>query len=53
MWGEQERQSKDGDSRPGDPGGDAAIATVDWVGFAHGVTDEYAVPAWWKLVPPS
>ena len=23
---------------------------VIWVGFAHGVTDEYAVPAWWRLV---
>jgi len=23
---------------------------VEWLGFAHGVTDPYAVPAWWRLV---
>ena len=22
---------------------------VEWAGFAHGVPDPYAVPAWWKI----
>ena len=22
---------------------------VDWVGYAHGQADDYAVPAWWRL----
>ena len=22
---------------------------VEWIGFAHGVEDPYAVPAWWRL----
>jgi hypothetical protein len=22
---------------------------VEWVGFAHGEADEFAVPAWWRL----
>jgi hypothetical protein len=21
---------------------------VEWIGFAHGVADDYAVPAWWR-----
>lgn len=25
---------------------------VEWVGFAHGASDEYAVPALWRLTPP-
>lgn len=24
---------------------------VDWIGFAHGVADDYAVPAWWRKRP--
>lgn len=23
---------------------------VEWAGYAHGVDDAYAVPAWWRLV---
>jgi hypothetical protein len=23
---------------------------VEWAGFAHGETDRYAVPAWWKKI---
>ena len=24
---------------------------LEWVGFAHGVADDYAVPAWWRKLP--
>ena len=24
---------------------------VEWSGYAHGVTDDYAVPAWWRKLP--
>jgi hypothetical protein len=26
---------------------------VEWMGFAHGEPDEYAVPAWWRKLEPS
>lgn len=26
---------------------------VDWIGYAHGVADDYAVPAWWRKRPES
>lgn len=24
---------------------------VEWAGYAHGVADDYAVPAWWRRLP--
>ena len=24
---------------------------LEWIGFAHGVADDYAVPAWWRKLP--
>ncbi len=24
---------------------------VDWIGYAHGVADDFAVPAWWRKRP--
>ena len=24
---------------------------LEWIGFAHGVADDYAVPAWWRRLP--
>jgi hypothetical protein len=26
-------------------------ALVEWIGYAHGEDDPYAVPAWWRLLP--
>jgi hypothetical protein len=26
---------------------------VEWIGFAHGEKDDYAVPAWWRKLEPS
>lgn len=26
---------------------------VEWIGYAHGVRDDYAVPAWWRMLPAS
>jgi hypothetical protein len=24
---------------------------LEWAGYAHGVADDYAVPAWWRRIP--
>jgi len=26
---------------------------LEWAGYAHGVADDYAVPAWWRRIPES
>jgi hypothetical protein len=33
------------------PGVLRRIPALEWAGFAHGVEDPYAVPAWWRLGP--
>lgn len=49
-WGEQERQSRMVVHGQVIPAALRRSRHVQWVGFAHGVTDDYAVPAWWKLI---
>jgi hypothetical protein len=49
-WGEQERQSKMVIHGQVIPAALRRSTRVEWAGFAHGIEDEYAVPAWWKLV---
>ncbi len=51
QWGEQERQSRMVVHGQVIPSALRRSSRVQWIGFAHGVHDEYAVPAWWKLVP--
>ncbi len=48
-WGEQERPSKMVIHGQIIPGALRRSTKVEWIGFAHGERDEYAVPAWWKL----
>jgi hypothetical protein len=52
-WGEQERQSKMVLHGQVIPAAMRRSGKVQWMGFAHGLADEYAVPAWWKLVEPA
>ncbi len=52
-WGERERQSKMVVHGQVIPAAMRRSGRVQWLGFAHGLDDEYAVPAWWKLQPPS
>ena len=49
-WGEAERQSKMVIHGQVIPAAMRRSHKVEWVGFAHGEADEFAVPAWWKLV---
>jgi hypothetical protein len=49
-WGEQERQSRMVVHGQVIPAALRQSHRVRWVGFAHGVQDEYAVPAWWRLL---
>ncbi len=51
-WGEQERPSKMVLHGQVIPAALRRSDKVEWQGFAHGEPDAYAVPAWWKLVPP-
>ncbi len=51
-WGEQERPSKMVIHGQVIPGALRRSNKVEWIGFAHGEVDEYAVPAWWKLMAP-
>lgn len=48
-WGEQERPSKMVIHGQVTPGALRRSNKVEWVGFAHGEVDDYAVPAWWRL----
>jgi len=49
-WGEQERQGKMVIHGQVIPAALRRSSRVQWAGFAHGAADEYAVPAWWRLV---
>ena len=49
-WGEQERHSKMVIHGQVIPAALRRSKRVEWVGFAHGEADDFAVPAWWKLV---
>lgn len=51
-WGEHERQSRMVIHGQVIPVALRRSARVEWAGFAHGEADEYAVPAWWRLVHP-
>lgn len=48
-WGETERPGKMVIHGQIIPGALRRSDKVEWLGFAHGEADEYAVPAWWKL----
>ncbi len=48
-WGETERPGKMVIHGQVVPGALRRSGKVEWLGFAHGEADEYAVPAWWKL----
>lgn len=50
-WGEQEHASKMVIHGQVVPLVLRRSRFVRWDGFAHGEQDDYAVPAWWKLVP--
>lgn len=50
LWGEQERPTKMVIHGQIVPGALRRSAYVEWAGYAHGEPDEYAVPAWWRLV---
>lgn len=49
-WGEQERPARMVIHGQVIPGALRRSNRVEWIGFAHGEVDDYAVPAWWKLV---
>jgi len=51
-WGEEERPGKMVIHGQVIPGALRRSRKVEWIGFAHGEADEYAVPAWWKLTSP-
>lgn len=50
-WGEGERESKMVIHGQIIPNALRRSTRVEWIGFAHGEADEFAVPAWWRLVP--
>lgn len=49
-WGERERTAKMVVHGQAIPEILRRSGLVEWVGFAHGLDDPYAVPAWWRLV---
>lgn len=49
-WGEAERPSKMVLHGQVIPAALRRSGKVEWQGYAHGEADEYAVPAWWRLV---
>lgn len=51
-WGEKPRESKMVIHGQVIPGALRRSDKVEWTGFAHDEVDEFAVPAWWKLVRP-
>lgn len=48
-WGEAERPGMMVIHGQIIPGALRRSTKVEWIGFAHGEVDEYAVPAWWRL----
>lgn len=50
-WGEQRRQTKMVLHGQVIPSALRKSSLVEWVGFAHGEVDEFAVPGIWKLLP--
>jgi hypothetical protein len=49
LWGEEDRYSRMVVHGQVIPLIMRRSELVDWVGFAHGQADDYAVPAWWRL----
>jgi hypothetical protein len=49
LWGEQDRYSRMVVHGQVIPLILRRSGLVDWVGYAHGQADDYAVPAWWRL----
>ena len=49
-WGEQEHYAKLVIHGQVIPGALRRSALVEWIGFAHGEQDPYAVPARWRLL---
>ena len=49
-WGEQEHYAKLVIHGQVIPGALRRSALVEWIGFAHGEQDSYAVPARWRLL---
>lgn len=52
-WGEQRRQTKMVLHGQVIPAALRRSKLVEWVGFAYGEQDEFAVPGIWRLVPTS
>lgn len=50
-WGEDERHGRMVIHGQVIPNAMRRSKRVAWAGFAHDETDEYSVPAWWRLVP--
>jgi len=50
-WGEGERRAKMVVHGQVIPAAMRRSGLVEWIGFAHGVDDPYAVPARWRLLP--
>lgn len=50
-WGERDHYAKMVLHGQAIPGVLRRSARVEWIGFAHGVEDAYAVPANWRLLP--
>lgn len=53
FWGENERASKMVIHGQVIPLALRRSGLVEWAGYAHGEADDYAVPAWWRLLPPA
>lgn|SRR6476660_5983067 len=51
FWGENERTSKMVIHGQVIPLALRRTGLVEWIGYAHGEADDYAVPAWWRLLP--
>lgn len=49
-WGEGERYSKMVLHGQVIPGALRRSKRVEWAGYAYGESDDYAVPAWWRLI---
>ncbi len=53
FWGENEHASKMVIHGQVIPLALRRSELVDWIGYAHGEPDEYAVPAWWRFRSPA
>ncbi|MGI8643156.1 MAG: hypothetical protein ACR2LS_03460 [Thermomicrobiales bacterium] len=49
-WGETERTAKMVVHGQAIPAILRGSGLVEWAGFAYGITDPYAVPAWWRMI---